>query len=192
MCRRALGVGVILIGVAGLFASRVFASLFEPVSDAQLVCEATDVIQGEVTEVQAAWDDAHTAIWTTARVQVTDALRGGLAREAVITVKEVGGTVDGYTIRAEGFPTFRPGEGVVLLLRPWEDGSGSYRVWGYGRGMFALAQGTGREATAQRADVVESGQPTMFTDRLPPTVVLETLTRELRGLARACEQRGPR
>lgn len=58
--------------------------------------------------------------------------------------------------------------------------------------MFALVQGKGREATAHRHDVVESGQPTMFIDRIPPTIVLEALTRELSALAGACEQRGRR
>jgi hypothetical protein len=58
--------------------------------------------------------------------------------------------------------------------------------------MFALVQGKGREATAHRYDVVESGHATMFTDRIPPAIVLEALTRELSALARACEQRGPR
>lgn len=125
MRRRHIVWGIILAGATAHLSGPVSASLFEPVSDAQLVCEATDVIQGQVTEVQAAWDEARTAIWTTATVQVTDVLRGATPRSADITVKEVGGTVDGYTIQAEGFPTFRQGEEVVLLLRPWEDGSGA-------------------------------------------------------------------
>lgn len=162
------------------------ASLFEPVSDRQLVCETTDIVHGQVTDAQAAWDMERTAIWTTATVEVHDVIRGSLSPHALIQVKEVGGTVDGYTIQAEGFPTFRSGEEVVLLLRPWEDGSGAYRVWGYGRGMFAVARRENRAAAASRHDVVESGRPTMFTDRIPPALLLDDLNRELNALVRRC------
>jgi hypothetical protein len=180
-----LGGGVLLMSMSAP------ASQFEPVRDAQLVCEATDVVRGQVTDVQSAWDKDRVAIWTTATVQVEDVIRGNAARGARFQVKEVGGTVAGYTITAEGFPTFRKGEEVVLLLKPWEDGSGAHRVWGYGRGMFVVGRREGGEPTASRHDVVESGRATMFTDRIPPTVVLGTLIRELGALARRCGPGGP-
>lgn len=166
------------------------ASMFEPVPDRQLVCEATDVVEGRVVDVQSSWDTAHTAIWTTATVRVEGAIRGQTQPGATLRVKEVGGSVDEYTITAEGFPTFRPGEDVVLLLRPWDDEAGVYRVWGYGRGMFVVDRAEGREPSARRYDVVESGHATMFTDRIPPTVVLGSLNRALSGFAKSCERGG--
>ena len=183
--------GLILVGEGFLCTSPAFASTFEPVSDAQLVCEATDVVHGRITDVQSAWDDGRTAIWTTATVQIDGTNRGQLPRAAVVRVKEVSGTVGDYTIKAEGFPTFQQGSEVVLFLRPWEDGTDTYRVWGYGRGMFLVARGQGHEPTTQRYDVAESGgQPTMFTDRIPPTIVLEALNHELDALARTCKGGG--
>ena len=185
--RRRLVISVILACGVLLPSLRAPASVFEPVSDTQLVCESTDVIHGQVTDLQAAWDNEHTAIWTTATVQVQEAMRGNLPHDAIITVKEVGGTVDGYTIKAEDFPTFQKGQEVVMLLQSWDDGSGMYRVWGYGRGMFAVARQKGRAAAASRYDVVESGRPTMFIDQVPPTVSLDVLTHQLSALARKCD-----
>ncbi len=179
---------VVVIAVVSAFglASPSFASLFEPVGDRQLVCETTAIVRGQVTDVQSTWDAQHTAIWTTAMVTVTQGHRGSLTRGTAITVKEVGGTVGDLTIEAEGFPTFRTGEEVVLLLRPWDDGSGAYRVWGYGRGMFMVTRRGTLGATATRHDVQVSGRTTMFVDLIDPTTLLESLERELRTLAFTC------
>ena len=183
--------GFILAGGALLVSVQASASMFEAVSDAQLVCEATDVVHGQITDVQSAWDAGHTAIWTTATIQVQDVIRGNTPRGALVKVKEVGGTVADYTITAEGFATFRKGEEVVVLLRPWDDGSGAQRVWGYSRGMFIVGREAGGAPTARRHDLAESGRATMFTDRIPPAIVLDALNRELGALARQCGQGGP-
>lgn len=180
---------VLLLG--GLVATaRVSASLFEPVSDAQLVCEATDIVRGRVSSVASAWDTAHRAIWTTATLQVDEVLRGPLLLGASVPLKEVGGTADGYAIQADGFPTFQDGEEIVALLRPWEDASRTYRVWGYSRGMFLVDRGPGGVPTARRFDLAESGQATMHVDRIPPAVVLDALSSQLRGLAKRCDAGG--
>ena len=182
-------IGVLLLGVVVTTAC-VSASLFEPVSDRQLVCEATDIVRGRIETVQADWDSDHTAIWTTATLQVDEVVRGTLSPGASVPLKEVGGTADGYAIQADGFPTFRDGEEVVVLLRPWEDDSGVYRVWGYGRGMFLVDRGPGGVPTARRFDLAESGQATMHVDRIPPAIVLDALNRQLSGLAKRCEAGG--
>ena len=182
----------LVLAALGLFGpGNAWASLFEPVSDGQLVCETTDIVHGQVTEVESAWDADHQAIWTTATIQVQDVIRGNTPRGALVKVKEVGGTVADYTITAEGFATFRKGEEVVVLLRPWDDGSGAQRVWGYSRGMFIVGREAGGAPTARRHDLAESGRATMFTDRIPPAIVLDALNRELGALARQCGQGGP-
>ena len=183
----------IIVVIMGLFllSFQARASLFEPVSDLQLVCEATDIIHGEIIDVQGNWDKDGQAIWTTATVLVRKALKGFLASDSQIQVKEVGGTVDDYTIKAEGFPTFRSGEEVVFLLRPWGDESGTYRVWGYGRGMFSVERKKDLQPAVSRYDVVESGRPTMHIDRISPRILLDNLERELHGLGQRCQERGP-
>ena len=177
----------LLLVSAGLAIScPAFASLFEPVRDRQLVCEATDIVRGRITGARSAWDAQGQAIWTTATVQIDAVHRGRLSPGTSITVKEVGGTVGRFTLAAEGFPAFQTGEEAVLLLRPWEEDPGTYRVWGYGRGKFTVAHQGGRGPTATRADVDRSGRPTMFTDRLAPTSVLEELEQGLGSLAKSC------
>jgi hypothetical protein len=175
-------------GVLLLLSSQGEASLFEPVRDRQLVCEASDIVHGQVTHVRSGWDDQRTAIWTTATIEIQDVSRGSLSRGASITVKQVGGTVGGYTIVAEGFPIFEQGQEVLLLLRPWEEDAGRYQVWGYDRGMFVVTRRDGRGPTAQRHDVVRSGRPTLHVDRIPPEIVLDDLKRQLNSLIRTCDQ----
>jgi len=162
------------------------ASTFARVSDSQIACEASDIIHGQVVEVRSAWDEERVAIWTTATVQVHGKVKGNMLRGGVIEVKEIGGTVNGFTVKAIGFPTFRRGEEVVMLLQPWDNGSSAYRVWGYGRGMYNIARDGRQGAVAHRHDTRESGRATMFTDRIPPVVPLDRLNRELAALGNNC------
>lgn len=182
---------VLLVSAGVTMSCPVFASLFEPVRDRQLVCESTAIVRGKVTEARSAWDPQGQAIWTTATVQIDAVHRGGLSPGTSITVKEVGGTVGSFTLEAEGFPTFQQGEEVVLLLRPWEDDPSTYRVWGYGRGKFNVTRQGGRGPTAVRADVDRAGRSTMVTDRLPPASVLDNLEQELSSLAKGCAGASP-
>ncbi|MDP2606507.1 MAG: hypothetical protein Q8S00_28530 [Deltaproteobacteria bacterium] len=177
---------IVMCGVLiGTF--RVSASTFTAASDGQLACEATDIIQGQVIDVRSAWDEERVAIWTTATVQVQGNVKGKMVRDGVVEVKEVGGTVNGFNITAIGFPTFRKGEEVVMLLRPWEDNATAFRVWGYGRGMYNIARDGRQAAVAHRYDTRGTGKATMFTDRIPPIVPLDRLNRELAALAKNCK-----
>ena len=173
--------GVLIVSV------RASASTFAAATDLQIACEATDIIHGQVVDVRSAWDEERVAIWTTATVQVQGNVKGNMLRGGVVEVKEVGGTVNGFNITAIGFPTFRKGEEVVMLLRPWEDNSAAYRVWGYGRGIYNIARDGRQAAVAHRYDTRKSGKATMFTDRIPPTVPLDRLNRELAALAKNCK-----
>jgi hypothetical protein len=178
-----------LLGLSGilLMSGRASASTFAAASDGQLACEATDIIQGRIIDIRSAWDEEQLAIWTTATVQVQGNVKGKTVRGGVVEVKEVGGTVNGLTIAAIGFPTFRKGEEVVMLLRPWEDHSPAYRVWGYGRGMYNVARDGKQGAVAHRYDTRKSGKATMFTDQIQPIVPLDRLNRELAALAKNCK-----
>ena len=179
--------GFILMCGVLIVSATASASTFERVSDSQLACESTDIIHGQVVDVRSAWDEERVAIWTTAIVQVHGKVKGNMLRGGVVEVKEVGGTVNGFNIKAIGFPTFRKGEEVIMLLRPWEDNSPAYRVWGYGRGMYNIAHDSRQGAVAHRYDTRESGKPTMFTDRIPPVVPLDRLNRELDALVKNCK-----
>jgi hypothetical protein len=182
--RRAI-LGLATVSAVLLIPSLGSASSFAPVSDAQLAREATDIVHGRIVDIHVDWDDQGKAIWTTALIEVASVLKGKRAVGALLEVKEIGGTVDGYTIKAHGFPMFTKGQEVVALLRPWDDGSNVYRVWGYQRGLFHVYRMKGRAPAAYRYDLIEAGKATMFTDRLQPAIWLENLNRELRTLARS-------
>jgi len=179
-------VGLILICGVYILPIMASASTFVRVSDSQIACEATDIIHGQVVEVRSAWDQERVAIWTTATVQVQGKVKGNMLRGGLVEVKEVGGTVNGFTVKAIGFPTFLTGEEVVMLLHPWDDGSTAYRVTGYGRGKYNIARDGRQGAVAHRHDTRESGRAIMFTDRIPPVVPLDRLNRELAALGNSC------
>src|SRR5688572_10905904 len=114
------------------------ASMFEPTTDQQLVCESVDIVRATVLEVQSSWEGDPQAIWTHVILRVDRTIRGNRVPGEFVDVKEIGGTVGEYTIVAHQFPTFRKDETVVVMLAPWDDGSGIQRVHGYGRGMFVI------------------------------------------------------
>jgi hypothetical protein len=166
--------------------------MFAPVSDEQLVCESLDIVRGTIESTQSAWEGNPQAIWTRAVLRVERTIRGDHQPGDLIDIKEIGGTVDDYTLVAHQFPTFRAGDKVVVMLAPWDDGSPEMRVRGYGRGMFTVARQAGRPEEARRYDLVESRQPTMHTDRLRPQMGVDDLVRDLHELSARCPQGGGR
>ena len=130
------------------------ASQFLDIPFDQMVRGTTSVVRGTIGPVSASWDADHEVIFSYARVDVSDYLAGD--GPAVLILREVGGTVDGYTQQAIGFPELREGEEVVLLLTVWED-SGEYRIQGFHRGKYLVNERNGR--TMLRLDRETQGNP---------------------------------
>ena len=82
-------------------------------------------------------------------VRVWDVL-GGKAPE-IVQVKTFGGTVNGFTVEASGFPAFAVGERVLLFLEP-DTEAGRLRVNGYQQGLYRIVQ---------RPDGTESAVPSV-------------------------------
>ena len=179
-------------GMAVFASATAWGSIFEPVSDQQLVCESLDIVRGTIVSTEAAWEGDPEAIWTRAVLQVERAIRGERHPGDLIDIKEIGGTVGDYTIVAHQFPSFRTGDEIVVMLAPWDDGSEEMRVWGFGRGMFMVARQHGRPDEARRYDLVESSHPTMHTDRLQPMTDVDDLVRSLHTLSGQCPKGGAR
>ncbi len=150
--------------LSGLFAVTATASQFVPWSFDRMARESEVVVRGSVVETWSEWNSSGDMIHTYARVQVGNYLAG--QGRSTITVKEVGGTVDGYTQEAIGFPVLRKGEDVVLFLTRWAD-TGDLRIQAYNQGKFLVRQNSeGREeltpdlftqgADRQHGDVVPS------------------------------------
>jgi hypothetical protein len=160
----------------------VAASTFIAMSPAELVRGSSAVVEGEVLRVESYWDAAGRIIVTEAMVQVRDVLAG--ETPSVVRVKTFGGTVDGYTVEAFGFPTFAKGERQVLFLAPDREPD-MMRVTGYQQGQYRIVRdpaGVDRAVSA-----LDDGALLLradgSADRLPRLLPLTELKRRVRGEA---------
>jgi hypothetical protein len=115
-----------------------------PLSAAQFIEQPFDqvargaayVVRGQVIDTWSAWNDEHDVIFTYATLRVTRYF-GEMTGPDTLVVREVGGTVDGYTQEAIGFPAIRRGEQVVMFLSQWED-STDLRIHAYNQGKYLV------------------------------------------------------
>lgn len=150
MHRRYLGLIALLI-VAALPLS---ASQFVEMPFDQVARESDYIVRGHVVDTWSAWDDSREVIFTYATVRVNRYF-GETTGPDVLMVREVGGTVDGYTQEAIGFPAIRRGEQVVLFLSQWEDSS-DYRIHAYNQGKYLVRQRGGIDVLVE--DPVKQGE----------------------------------
>ena len=150
MHRRSL----ILVSLLLALAVPLSASQFVQIPFDQVAREATYVVRGQVIDTWSAWDDAHEVIYTYATVRVSRYF-GERTGPDTLLVREVGGTVDGYTQEAIGFPAIRRSENVVLFLSEWENGS-DYRIHAYNQGKYLVRERAGIEILV--SDPVKQGE----------------------------------
>ena len=172
MHRRSL----ILVSLLLALAVPLSASQFIEMPFDQVAREATFAIRGQVTETWSAWDSSHEVIYTYATVRVSRYF-GEVAGPDMLVVRNVGGTVDGYTQEAIGFPAIRRGEQVVLFLSESEDGS-DFSIHAYNQGKYLVQLRAGGEVLVQ--DPVKQGE-----GRLEKT---EHLTMSSEGAALGIEE----
>ena len=171
MHRRSLSLVTLLLALAALPLS---ASQFIDMPFDQVARESAFIVRGNVVDTWAAWDDSHEVIYTYATVRVHRYF-GEATGPDTLVVREAGGTVDGYTMEAIGFPAIRRGENVVLFLSKW-DNSADYRIHAFNQGKYLVRNRGGEEVlipdpfkqgeerlerTGRRMqlDAVEDGQP---------------------------------
>lgn len=142
------------------------ASQFVEMPFDQVARESQYVVRGQVVDTWSAWDDAHEVIYTYATFRVSRYF-GEAAGPDTLVVREVGGTVDGYTQEAIGFPVIRANEDVVLFLSPWSDGA-EMRIHAFNQGKFLVKNRGGREVVV--ADDVRQGDARLGRDSHLPNV----------------------
>ena len=130
------------------------ASQFEKLPFDQVARESAYAVRGTIVQTWSAWDDAHEVIFTYATVRVNRYF-GESAGPDTLVVREVGGTVDGYTQEAIGFPAIRQGEDVVMFLSRWED-SADFRIHAYNQGKYLVRDRDGVEVLVE--DPVKQGE----------------------------------
>jgi hypothetical protein len=127
----------------------------------QVARSADYVVRGSVINTWSVWNDTHDVIYTYATLRVLRYF-GESAGPDTLVVREVGGTVDGYTQEAIGFPAIRRGEQVVLFLSKW-DGSSDLRIHAYNQGKYLVRQRAGSEVLVP--DPVKQGEERVKGDR---------------------------
>ena len=155
------------------------ASTFIAMGVRDLVGASEAVVEAEVLKVESYWSASGRLIVTEAMVRVQDLVAG--EAPSVIRVKTFGGTVDGYTIEAHGFPIFAKGERLVLFLEA-DDVEGMMRVTGYQQGQYRIERGNdGVEkavsAIEEGANLVTPSNRTVYHPRVLPVVDLKNLVR---------------
>lgn len=128
------------------------ASQFVDMSFDQVARGAKFVVRGNVIDTWSQWDESRTVIYTYATLRVTRYF-GETTGPDVLTIREVGGTVDGFTMEAVGFPVLRRGEQMVAFLA--EDGENELRIHAFNQGKFLVRERRGREVLV--ADPVKQG-----------------------------------
>ena len=131
--RRMVFLALLLVLVAGIPAG---ASTFLAMSQRELVRDSAAVVQGEVLQVHSFWDSKGRIIVTEAIIKVEDSVVGNIG--SAIVVRTFGGTVEGYTVDAHGFPKFAKGERLLLYLERERDGA--HKVAGYQQGQFRIVR----------------------------------------------------
>ena len=153
MHRRSLSLVTLLLALAALPLS---ASQFIDMPFDQVARESAFIVRGNVVDTWAAWDDSHEVIYTYATVRVHRYF-GEATGPDTLVVREAGGTVDGYTMEAIGFPAIRRGENVVLFLSKW-DNSADYRIHAFNQGKFLVRQRGGQEVLVSDPDKQGEGR----------------------------------
>ena len=158
MNRRSLSLVALLLIVSAMPLSA--AQFVEQAFD-QVARDARYVVRGSVINTWSAWDDSHEVIYTYATLRVSRYF-GEIAGPDTLVVREVGGTVDGYTQEAIGFPAIRRGEQVVLFLSNWDD-SADLRIHAYNQGKYLVQLRGDTEVLV--SDPVKQGEERVKGDR---------------------------
>ena len=108
-----------MLAAAGVGESPALASDFAPITMEQMVDASTYVIRGTVKQVWTE-QDQNGRIWTRARVQVTQSVKGKAPAELVIDV--MGGTVGDTRASVWGMSRFSVNEDVLVFVEQLDNG----------------------------------------------------------------------
>jgi hypothetical protein len=105
------------------------------------------VVQGTVRSVEVARRGRR--VYTDATVEVAGCLRGSCG--AAVTVRQLGGEIDGAGMAVEGTARLAAGDEVMLFLRPRLDGA--FAPVGMAQGVFQVERDAGGAVRAYRRDL---------------------------------------
>jgi len=165
--RRAVGLSVLALALAAAPAG---ATTLVKLSLEKVGGGAALVVQGTVRTVACARRAGR--VYTDATVTVASCLRGPCPTE--VTVRQLGGEVDGVGTAVEGTAPFTAGDEVVVFLRPRADGA--FAPVGMVQGVFRVERGPDKAVAALIRDLRGVG----FAGEAPPAAVERLGPDELR------------
>src|SRR5690554_6910193 len=133
--RNLLMLAGVLLSFAG--ATRASAATVLRLDMQSLVANSDQIIEGEVTAVEARVENGRVYTYTT--VQVKDAFKGAEDGE-IVTIKQIGGRTPELATRVAGSPHFQSGEHVIVFLEKATP-QASPVITGMAQGKFHIALG---------------------------------------------------
>jgi hypothetical protein len=138
---RALLTAIVALAALALFgASMAGATTVQKFSVTDLAKKSDTIALARVEDVSARWDDNHKEIYTFITLKVLDGVKGS-RKDDVLTIRQLGGTVDKLISVVPGMPTFKQGEEVVVFLSP-KDRAGYPWVMGLQQGKYSVSTDT--------------------------------------------------
>lgn len=181
MKRAVVSVGLLLALAVALPAA---ASTFLAMDQKALLQHANLVIQGQVLQVNSFWEPEGRLIVSEALVRVEESVVGDAP--SVVVVRTFGGTVDGFTVEAHGFPRFRVNERLLLFLGAEKDGAA--QVVGYQQGQFRVIRNrAGEEIAVPAVDgganyLTVDGRPLPRLQSVPLAALKDSIRADVRSL----------
>lgn len=99
-----------------------------------LTSQSQTVVYGKIVSSRTEWDRSHSVIYTFYTVQPIQYLKGQLG--STFELQEMGGTLDGLTMKVPSAPEFKAGQEAVLFV--WTDPLGRNLVIGMEQGAVGI------------------------------------------------------
>lgn len=131
------------------------ATTVVPMSVEKLTEISSHVVEAHATRSWSAWNAQHTMINTYTEFAVDSWLKG--SGENAITVKQPGGSAEGYTQQVAGVHPWSAGESTVLFLQRSPANDNTFTVSGLMQGNFRVRH------LASGAAVADNGVPSSTT-----------------------------
>jgi hypothetical protein len=129
---------IVALAALGLFgASMAGATTVQKFSVTDLAKKSETIALARVEDVSARWDANHKEIYTYISLKVLDGVKGS-RKDDVLTIRQIGGTVDKIMSIVPGMPNFTKGEEVVVFLSP-KDRAGYPWVMGLQQGKYSVS-----------------------------------------------------
>ncbi|MDD5766293.1 MAG: hypothetical protein PHW79_08640 [Candidatus Marinimicrobia bacterium] len=123
-----------------LMKTSVNASTLSELTLKDLCDNSSDIVIAEVISRVSYLKKDEKRIYTTIKIHITEKLKGEITASEEISLKVIGGSVDGITTLVIGAPSFNVGEKSILFLNKIvaKNGDKNYVVTGLSQGKFNI------------------------------------------------------